>query len=161
MSGVKRKGLSITRRAVLKYVDCYDLLKFYKQYDGPRREVFVFCPFHIETKPSARAYGTGLIWCFGCHKLIDPVSFVMQTEDVLEKEAIVRLQKYFGFKLDLSKISLDDIYEGDKEVMKLKASILFLKYKIPFPEYKGMWQAFDEGFLTTDFVKKIRDGYRC
>lgn len=157
----KASRLSPIKRLILKHVDCYDLLSYYGRYAGPRVEVFTFCPFHMETKPSARAYTDGLIYCFGCQKMIDPLSYVMQEEDLLQNGAIAFLEKNFHFKLDLANINKLDFYEDDSAINKLTSSVLYLKHKIPFDDYFDLWRSLDMGYLSEDMIKKKRDYYKC
>ena len=157
----REKNISPIKRLILRHVDCYDLLEFYGQYSGPKKEVFVFCPFHMETKPSARAYTDGLIYCFGCQKMIDPLSFVMQQEDLMQNGAIAFLEKNFHFKLDLANIDKLDFYESDSEINRLSSKLLALKHRIPFEDYFDLWRAFDRGYISEEQIKKKRDLYRC
>lgn len=157
----RESKLSPVKRLILRHVDCYDLLEFYGQYSGPKREVFVFCPFHMETKPSARAYTDGLIYCFGCQKMIDPLSFVMQQEDLLQNGAIAFLEKHFHFKLDLANIDKLKLYETDEAIDNLKRGIIQLKHRIPFQEYFELWRAYDRGYITAEQIKLKRDEFKC
>lgn len=154
--------LAPIKRMILKHVDCYDLLDYYGEYRGPRRDVFVFCPFHTETKPSARVYtSSGLIYCFGCKILIDPLSYAMKQEELMQNGAIAFLEKNFGFKLDLDNINKLDYYEDTSEIDRLSLAILQLRFKIPFKDYHELWKSFDQGYLTESVIKNKRDFYRC
>jgi DNA primase len=65
----------------------------------------IVCPFHDDTKPSARVYeDTGKLFCFTCHKLWDPIQLVMEKYEVSFEQAIERIESHFH--IDPNKIDL-------------------------------------------------------
>jgi len=56
----------------------------------------VLCPFHDDSKPSARIYqDTNKLFCFTCHRLWDPISVVMQKSDLSFEQAVEKIQEHF------------------------------------------------------------------
>lgn len=65
----------------------------------------IICPFHDDTKPSARVYeDTGKLYCFKCQKLWDSLDLVQKAHSCDLYQAIERLEKAFG--IDPTKINL-------------------------------------------------------
>ena len=130
----------------------YDLADYYGLYSGSRVETFIHCPFHTETTPSARFYRDGLMFCFGCNKMYNPITFVMGMEDLEYKEAITWLEEKYDFKTppELFKRKLD---EDEKAEWKIK--IMEYKYVLPFKQYLELWRLFDKDELNDNIFKRI------
>lgn len=57
----------------------------------------IVCPFHDDSKPSARAYeDTNKLFCFTCQKLWDPIQVVMDSKKLSFNEAVNYLEKTFN-----------------------------------------------------------------
>ena len=46
------------------------------------RSGFACCPFHNEKMPSLKVYNNNTWYCFGCHKGVDSIDFIMYSEGV-------------------------------------------------------------------------------
>ena len=144
--------MSVVSSYILQHVDLFDLADKYGFYSGPRLETFILCPFHSEDTPSARLYQDGLLFCFGCNKMYDPISFVMGIEDLRYKEAIKWLEKEYDFKIppEYFEYKLDP---DEKELLKRK--VLELKYTLPFKQYLEVWRLYDLDDLTEKKLNRI------
>jgi DNA primase len=67
----------------------------------------IVCPFHDDTKPSARAYGdSNKLFCFTCHKVWDVISVVMTGKGINYLEAIELLEKRFNVPNPMEDLAL-------------------------------------------------------
>jgi len=97
----------------------------------------IICPFHEDTKPSARVYSdTGKLFCFTCHKIWDSLSLVMQAKNVSLYEAVDALEK--RFEIDPSKIDLE-------------ATIRFNLSKEPVPDLTRLYSYVEERLIASRF----------
>lgn len=75
----------------------------------------IICPFHDDTKPSARAYGdTQKVFCFTCHKLWDSITVVMDGKSVGFSEAIQLIEDHFKLESPLENLPLTVQYNVNK-----------------------------------------------
>ena len=144
--------MSVVSSYILEHVDVFDLADHYGFYSGPRVETFIHCPFHSEDTPSARLYQDGLLFCFGCNKMYDPVQFVMGMEDLKYSDSIKWLEEKFDFRIpgEYFNLKLD---EDEKEDLRKK--IMQYKYVLPFEDYLKAWELFDHDSLTEKQLNKI------
>jgi DNA primase len=76
----------------------------------------IICPFHDDTKPSARVYqDSGKLFCFTCHKLWDSVSVVMESKQVDFPKAIEILEEAFKLQSPLENLPLTVRYNVEKK----------------------------------------------
>lgn len=67
----------------------------------------ILCPFHDDSKPSARAYAdSGKLFCFTCHKTWDSVTLVAQKHNLSYPDAIELLEKQFSIQSPLENVRL-------------------------------------------------------
>ena len=75
-------------------------------YNISRKGSFACCPFHTETKPSMKLYGTSF-YCWGCCKGGDTIKFISEYEKISNSEAMEKMEKMFDLKLTNIQESLD------------------------------------------------------
>lgn len=75
----------------------------------------IICPFHDDTKPSARAYeNTNKMFCFTCHKLWDPITMVMDGRRLDFLQAIELIEETFKLSSPLENLPLTIRYKLEK-----------------------------------------------
>lgn len=144
--------MSVLSDYILSHVNIFDLADRYGFYSGPRLETFILCPFHSEDTPSARIYRDGLLFCFGCNKMYDPIRFIMGIEDLSYSGAIKWLQEEYEFTIPPEYFTAK-VDPGEKEEIRKK--VMALKYLLPYRLYVNTWKLFDEDSLTEDRLKDI------
>lgn len=138
-------------------IDLYDYCQYQGIYSGPRKQVFILCPFHFEEKPSARLYPDGLCWCFGCGKMYNVLDFCMQVQELSYGAAVAWLQKTFDFRIKKNVVMEKKLREEFEN--KWLNKIIGYKYKLPLSKYKLLWQAYDQRSLTDqEFYKLVKSG---
>lgn len=137
---------------VLNHVDMWDLTERYGLYSGDKVATFICCPFHQEDTPSARFYEDGLIWCFGCHVMINPISFIERYEDLTFAGAMRWLEKEYSFKFD------QDFERKDFVKSEWPPKILEKRQALPFEDYHYLWELYDKGRLNEEIYLNIIRG---
>lgn len=114
----------------------------------------ILCPFHDDSKPSARAYSdTNKLFCFTCHKIWDQVSLVIEAKKVLFPQAIDDLEKYFKLDNPAENLPLTVGYNVNKEPDKtpsvsyllsyVESQIIESKTQLGLPKYSGLLTILD------------------
>lgn len=76
----------------------------------------IICPFHDDTKPSARAYGdSNKLFCFTCHKTWDVITVVMMSKQLSFPMAIEAIEKQFKLDSPLENLALTVKYNVEKK----------------------------------------------
>jgi len=79
------------------------------------------CPFHEEKTPSFTVYEeTNSYFCFGCRERGDIISFVMQTQNLSFRQAVIQIGRRFRLESKLNELSF--FQPGSKEVARAEAS---------------------------------------
>lgn len=75
----------------------------------------LICPFHDDTKPSARVYeDSGKVFCFTCHKVWDTISLVQDSRGVGFADAVQLIEDAFKLQSPLENLPLTVQYNVSK-----------------------------------------------
>lgn len=144
---------------VRQYISCYDVLTHYSMLpeNPPRMETEVLCPFHQDSKPSARVYPKdGNMWCFSCKIPVNPVSFVEKMQGFRFNQAVNMLQEVYGFKINGLGVLKKREYKTDVVANEWEAKIFALKGRLPLDKYLHMWQLYDAGYMDAERFDEIK-----
>lgn len=76
----------------------------------------IVCPFHDDTKPSARAYqDSNKFFCFTCHKTWDVITVVMDGKEKSFPDAIETIETHFKLASPLENLPLTIRYNVEKQ----------------------------------------------
>ena len=139
---------------VLEHVDMFDILAYYRIYEGTRMEHQVHCPVHEEVRPSARVYEDGLLQCFACQVQYNPISTIMHTEDLTFRAALRWLEIKYDFEIPYELLKPKSQQSAAKKVVETdvyRERIQKYLGKIPLQAYLALWKEYDNEIID-DFT---------
>lgn len=128
----ERMGISVELRAIniKNKVNIFQALHFIgvRLLHGETTQQII-CPFHDDTKPSARAYGdSNKLFCFTCHKMWDVINVVQQGKNVSFFEAVELLEKHFKIDSPLNNLPLTIKYNLEKQTSQVASLAKLQEY---------------------------------
>ena len=120
------------------------------------------CPFHSEKTPSFTVNDQkGFYHCFGCAAHGDVITFLMHTEKINFKDAVISLADSYGIKIPYIKddSNLEDNNVVNRSYYLLEESCKFFESSLFDSQgYKALQYLYDRG-LSDNTIKKFRLGF--
>lgn len=124
------------------------------------KEFTGLCPFHNEKSPSFTVNDQkGFYHCFGCAAHGDVISFVMQSDGMEFKDAVIKLADDFG--IPVPKVRFDVALEEkiDRDVLILEKICQFFEKNLITPEGSSAISYLQKREISANNIKKFRLGF--
>jgi len=124
------------------------------------KEFTGLCPFHNEKSPSFTVNDQkGFYHCFGCAAHGDVISFVMQSDGMEFKDAVIKLADDFG--IPVPKVRFDAALEEkiDRDVLILEKICQFFEKNLITPAGSSAISYLQKREISANNIKKFRLGF--
>ena len=124
------------------------------------KEFTGLCPFHNEKSPSFTVNDQkGFYHCFGCAAHGDVISFVMQSDGMEFKDAVIKLADDFG--IPVPKVRFDAALEEkiDRDVLILEKIFQFFEKNLITPAGSSAISYLQKREISANNIKKFRLGF--